>query len=140
MQRLPLPAGRNAEWVKDQYTLWLPKFLAPFVKVTNQGDQVNFALLTSKAVMLELLLNRERSSPDRQLLYVEGGLLSAEDNKGRLEFRVVLHRNFALAAIHDFKPSLPWSLYRLTQAIAHQWVMRNFGRFLQRQCAVQEAK
>ena len=140
VQRLPLPAGRNAEWVKDQYTLWLPKFLAPFVKVTNQGDQVNFALLTSKAVMLELLLNRERSSPDRQLLYVEGGLLSAEDNKGRLEFRVVLHRNFALAAIHDFKPSLPWSLYRLTQAIAHQWVMRNFGRFLQRQCAVQEAK
>lgn len=132
VQRLPLPEGRDAEWVKDQYTQWLPRTLAPFVKVTTQGDRVEFALLSSKAVMLELNLNRERSNADRQLLYVDGGLLSAEDNKGRLEFRVVLDRKFALAAIHDFKPSLPWPLYRFTQAVAHVWVMGRFSKFLKK--------
>lgn len=130
VQRLPLPPGRDAEWVKDQYAVWLPKFLAPFIKVATPNDHMSFSLLTSKAVMLDLVLNRDRSSADRQLLYVKGGLLSAKDNKGRLEFREVLNRKFILAAIHEFKPSLPWPLYRLTQAIAHVWVMRNFSRYL----------
>jgi uncharacterized protein YbjT (DUF2867 family) len=130
VQRLPLPRGCDAEWVKDQYQEWLPKFLAPFVKVDTHGDHVRFSLLTSKAVMLDLVLNRERSTPDRQLLYIEGGLLSAEDNKGRLEFREVLKRQFAIAAIHDFKPSLPWPLYRFTQALIHLWVMHSFAKFL----------
>ena len=132
VQRLPLPAGRDAEWVKDEYTKWLPKFLAPFVRVIVSGNQIRFAFLSQRATMLELTLNQERSAPDRQLLYVTGGLLSATDNKGRLEFREVLDRKFALAAIHDFKPSLPWSIYRYTQALAHIWVMRNFSRFLAR--------
>ena len=130
VQRLPLPPGRDAAWIKDRYAAWLPKFLAPFVKVETHGHRVLFTLLTSKLVMLELIFNPERSSPDRQLLYVTGGLLSAADNEGRLEFRVVLNRRFVLAAIHDFKPSLPWGFYRLTQAVAHAWVMRNFRRDL----------
>lgn len=130
VQRLVLPPGHDAEWVKNQYAAWLPKFLAPMVKVENRGHHVRFSLLTSHAVMLDLAFNKERSTPDRQLLYVEGGLLSAADNKGRLEFRVVSKRKFVLAAIHDFKPSLPWSLYRITQALAHIWVMRNFSKFL----------
>ncbi len=130
VQRLPLPPGRDAEWIKDQYAKWLPKFCAPFVKVDTQKDHLRFSLLSLRAVMLDLVLNRERSTPDRQLLYIEGGMLSADDNKGRLEFRVVLKRKFVLAAIHDFKPSLPWSFYRFTQAVAHVWVMRNFANYL----------
>ncbi len=130
VQRLPLPPGADAEWLKNQYTHWLPKFLAPLVKVETQGDHVRFSLLTSKAVMLDLVFNKERSTPDRQLLYIDGGLLSSCDNKGRLEFRVVLQHQFAIAAIHDFKPSLPWPLYRYTQAFMHLWVMRGFAKFL----------
>jgi len=135
VQRLPLPAGRNAEWLKDQYLCWLPKFLAPFVKVQVEGEHARFSLLSSKLIVLDLALNKQRSSLDRQLLYVVGGLLAASGNKGRLEFRVVLDRKFALAAIHDFKPSLPWSLYRFTQALAHLWVMRNFAKYLAKQSA-----
>ena len=130
VQRLPLPHGRDAEWIKNQYIHWLPKFLTPFVKVETKQDTVRFSFFTSRVVLLELLLNRERSHPDRQLLYVVGGLLSAKDNQGRLEFRVVLRRKYVLAAIHDFKPSLPWPLYRFTQALAHVWVMMQFSKYL----------
>ena len=133
VQRLPLPRGRNAEWLKDEYGRWLARFLWPFVIIDAREGHLRFSLLTSKATMLNLELNRERSSVDRQLLYVKGGLLSAKDNVGRLEFRVVLRRQFALAAIHEFRPSLPWPIYRFSQAIMHAWVMRGFAKHLARE-------
>ncbi len=46
----------------------------------------------------------------------------------RLEFREVLDGSAALVAIHDYRPTLPWPLYNLTQARAHLWVMKNFAR------------
>ena len=80
--------------------------------------------------MLELTTNLERSSPDRQLLYITGGVLASNENRGRLEFRVVLKRRCVLAAIHDFKPSLPWFAYKYTQAIIHLIVMKSFSAYL----------
>jgi hypothetical protein len=52
--------------------------------------------------------------------------------RGRFEFREVLDRRWIIAAIHDFRPKLPWSLYNFSQAIVHLWVMRSFGRHLRR--------
>lgn len=130
VQRLPLPLGKDAEWVKDQYVTWLPRFLAPLIQVIVRDNRVSFSLFISKEVMLDLFINRERSNPDRQLLYIKGGQLVSPDDKGRLEFRVVLHRRFVLAAIHDFRPSLPWFLYRYTQALIHLWVMSSFAKYL----------
>lgn len=136
VQRLPLAPNRNAEWVKDQYIRWLPKFLSPLIKVGVTGTNVQFAIFMSRVVLLDLDLNNERSSPDRQLLYITGGLLASEGSKGRLEFRVVLRRKFVLAAIHEFRPSLPWYFYRYSQAVVHLWVMKNFGRYLSKRMNV----
>lgn len=130
VQRLPLPLGKNAEWVKERYVAWLPQFLGPFIKVRREGDRVVFSFLRENWVLLELTLNPERSGPDRQLLYLGKGWMIARENVGRLEFRVVLNRQYLLAAIHDFTPSLPWYIYRFTQARLHLWVMRAFSRAL----------
>ena len=75
----------------------------------------------------------ERSAAsDRQLFYISGGLLARKTEQPtrspRLEFREVLNGSAALVAIHDYRPTLPWPLYNLTQARAHLWVMRNFAR------------
>ena len=76
----------------------------------------------------------DRSSVDRQLFYVTGGLLSraAEGTRPRLEFRTVLDAAIGLAAVHDFVPSLPWFIYKYTQALVHLFVMRCFARHLAR--------
>jgi hypothetical protein len=75
----------------------------------------------------------ERSTPDRTVLYIQGGMLAQDEpGRGRLEFRVVLGGGAILAAIHDFVPRLPWFIYNLTQAPAHLWVMFAFGRHLKR--------
>ncbi len=130
VQRMGLPEGKNALWVKDRYVEWLPKFFAPLIRVKVEGPRIAFSALFSKPVLLELRLSEERSNPDRQLLYIIRGLLVRRKERGRLEFRVVLGRRFVLAAIHDFSPALPWFVYKLTQAKLHIIVMRVFGRSL----------
>ncbi len=133
LQRLPLPRGKNAQWVAAEYVRWLPRFLLPAVKVTMKADGTwHFNILFFSKPILILKYSPERSTPDRQLFYIVGGSLVSKENlgRGRLEFREVLDGTAILAAIHEFRPNLPWYLYNLTQAQAHLWVMRNFKRRL----------
>jgi hypothetical protein len=133
VQRLPLPQGKNADWVKAQYFEWLPRYLTPFLKVQIFGSSLAFCIFGSKVVLIELKLNTDRSNADRQLLYIVKGFLVHAENRGRLEFRVVLNRKYVLAAIHDYQPMLPWYVYVYTQAKAHLIVMNSFRRYLQKQ-------
>lgn len=132
VQRLQLPDEKDARWVKDQYLSWLPRFLTPFIVVTKNGDSILFSLFKKGICLLEMSFSNERSSEDRQLLYVLKGLLVSGSNRGRLEFRVVLNRRYVLAAIHEFKPALPWFIYKYTQAKLHLFVMNAFSRHLAR--------
>lgn len=132
VQRLPVPSGKSAEWVMNQYVHWLPRFFYPFAIVSLNGNRVSFSVLLRKWVMLDLSLHKGRSSEDRQLLYIEGGFLMSDDTRGRLEFREVLNRRFVLAAIHNYTPSLPWFVYKYTQAWIHLFVMNAFRRYLVR--------
>lgn len=131
VQRLPLPGGKNAEWVKNLYLEWLPQFLRPLIHVRQEANLVLFSILFDRWTLLELKLSPDRSDVDRQLLYVVKGFLAAEGNRGRLEFRVVLNRRFVLAALHDFSPSIPWYIYKYTQAKVHLRVMNAFARHLE---------
>lgn len=128
VQRLSLPKGKNAEWIKEQYLNWLPRFLSPIINAKSEGPTASLSFGSKQ--LLSLKLNQERSNCDRQLLYFNDGLLVSNENRGRIEFRVVLNRRFVLAAIHDYRPSLPWFIYKLTQAWFHLLVMRAFAKYL----------
>ncbi len=130
VQRLPLQAGRDAKWMKDQYVEWLPKFFFPFIKVKQENDITIFSLFGTRLSLLEMKISEERSNQDRQLMYVLTGFLVSKKNRGRLEFRVVLNRRFVIAAIHDFRPALPWFIYKYTQAKLHLFVMNSFSKYL----------
>jgi uncharacterized protein YbjT (DUF2867 family) len=133
IQRLVLPKGRDALWVAEEYFNWLPLFFWALIKIKIEGDRCTFYVINERFKFLVLERNRERSSPDRQLLYIVGGLLVRVHTRGRLEFREVLNRKYVLAAIHEFTPALPWFIYRYTQAILHLFVMNAFGRHLKKQ-------
>jgi uncharacterized protein YbjT (DUF2867 family) len=130
IQRLVLPPGRNAEWVALEYFNWLPTFFSTLVRVIIDGNRCTFYLIHPSIQILILEKSVERSSPERQLLYVVGGLLSGPMDRGRLEFREVLDRQYVMAALHEFRPALPWFIYRWTQAIVHLIVMKAFGEHL----------
>ena len=131
VQRLPLPKGRDAAWVADEYVRWLPNALWPLIRVDIDEARVCcFYAVGIKKPLLILSFASERSAPDRQLFYITGGLLAAETDRGRLEFRETPDHQSILAAIHDFRPRLPWMIYENTQALFHLGVMHAFGRHL----------
>ncbi len=130
IQRIVLPKGKNAEWVAQEYFRWLPQFFSKLIRIKIIGERCRFYLIHPSICFLELERSTERSTPDRQLLYIVGGILVKVHSRGRLEFREVLNRNYVLAAIHEFTPALPWFVYRYTQAIIHLFVMNAFGRHL----------
>lgn len=135
VQRLPLPPQRDARWVANEYMRWLPRFIWILLRCDVESDgRVRFSVRGTKICLLELAHAPERSEPDRQLFRITGGALARVSTafRGRFEFREVLDRRWIIAAIHDFRPKLPWSLYNFSQAIVHLWVMRSFGRHLRR--------
>jgi uncharacterized protein YbjT (DUF2867 family) len=143
IQRLPLPTGWDAKRIALGYFNWLPRFLAPLVQVRERGEGLwSFRLLGLPLDLLRLKDAGPRSFPDRSLFWIVGGLLVAKDSPAtaRLEFRLVRGESFFLAAIHEFKPRLPWLVYRWTQAKIHLWVMRAFGRHLARQTGTGPSK
>lgn len=135
VQRLALPPGRDADWVALHYSWWLPKLFWGImirVKVDQNGCYFYFRFL--RRSLLDLTFSHARSSKDRPLYYITGGLL-ARLNKlphhGRLEFREVLNNKYVLVAIHDYVPTIPWYIYNATQALLHVWVMGKYGRHLE---------
>ncbi|BBH54129.1 NAD(P)H-binding protein [Fluviispira sanaruensis] len=130
VQRLSLPSGWNAIDVAQEYTKWLPKFLFFFIRSKIDGEYIHFKLFG--LTLLTLFHSFDRSSLDRQLFYIRGGFLVKKPvfANARLEFRISPHEQSVVAAIHDFYPSLPWYIYRFTQAIAHALVMEMFNKFL----------
>lgn len=132
IQRLELPPGRNASWVAREYARWVPRFMAPFVDVKSSDERLMFSLRSLPWPLLVLELDDDASGPDRQLYWICGGLLAGKGDRARLEFRQLFDPGIALAAIHKFRPRLPWFIYRHTQALVHRVVMHFFGRHLKK--------
>ena len=140
IQRLPLPPGRDAIWVAREYARWLPLLFRYVLRVTVD-DQLNlaFRLAGCRRPLLELGYSQDRSSADRPLYYITGGVLAGKPDvsdgraPARLEFRESPDRRSVLAAIFNYRPSLPWWFYRLTQAPIHLFVMKLFAWHLGRQ-------
>lgn len=131
VQRLKVPTGCRAIHVAQDYMTWLPRMLGFLVRVHAQHERfLNFDFFGITKPLLVLEYEPSRSQTDRQLFYVREGLLSAVTNRGRLEFREVLGGRYVMAALHEFRPKLPWYIYRFTQAQLHLWVMKRFQRHL----------
>ncbi len=132
VQRLTTKTEYKASEVGVEYMKFLGLFFSPILKVKIKGGAIGFYFPLIPRALLILSYSHRRSDQRRVLFYTRGGLLSRREGKGRLEFRVLEGMGIILAAIHDFRPRLPWTLYRATQAIVHVWVMRSFGRYLSR--------
>jgi uncharacterized protein YbjT (DUF2867 family) len=141
VQRLALPPGYDAYTVADEYLRWLPRHLRGLlsVEVTRADEDrasppvlARIRIRPLRRPVLELRFSPERSSPDRPLFYVTGGLLAPRDpSRGRLEFREVGDGRTVLAALHDYVPRLPFGVYVVTQGLIHRLVMSAFARYLQ---------
>ena len=136
IQRITLPQGRNAAWMADTFFQWLPHFARPFVlcEVDMAGNWRIYSRFP-RLHFITLSFQPNHSSPDRRMYFITGGLLARghEALRPRFEFRDVLHCRYTIAAIHDFRPQLPWGFYVLTQAVIHLIAMRTFQKFMEKE-------
>jgi hypothetical protein len=132
VQRMALPDGWSAATVTREYGKWLSRHFRGLLTVdTDESGMVRFLIGGLKVCLLELTPTPFSEDSERCAFYITGGCLARQvDPPGRLEFRVIDSRRCVMASIHDFAPTLPWWLYANTQAVAHLWVMRAFGRHL----------
>ncbi|MFC1679259.1 NAD-dependent epimerase/dehydratase family protein [Elusimicrobiota bacterium] len=134
VQRMKLPKGKSARWAAEQYAAWLPVFFRMIFRVkTDARRNVTIFPPLLSIPLLELEFSEDRSSgSDRQLFLISGGLLARltwrMTARPRLEFREVLSGEVLLVAIHDYRPTIPWPIYNLTQALVHVWVMGHFAK------------
>lgn len=138
IQRFVRPRSKDAHAVSLDYFSWLPSAFAPLILVEETAPgRWAFRLRFMARALLELEHASERSTSARSIYLIRGGLLVAPESspRARLEFREILGRRFVFAAIHEFVPRLPWIVYACTQAIVHLFVMRAFGRHLERLAA-----
>lgn len=141
IQRLASPPNLSTQALAHEYNSFLNKMFSFFIHVKLEKEFTHFSLF-GKLKLLTLRLSLDRSFEDRILFYVTGGILSRilPGKKPRLEFRKVLKNQFLIVAIHDFSPSLPWFIYKFTQALVHVWVMERFNRHLLRFSEQKELK
>ncbi len=134
VQRLTLPEGRDAAWAAREYIRWLPGEAGSLLFADVDGMRISLGWALPKIELLQLTYAPHRSGSDRALFYVTGGLLARIDasHRGRFEFRRVLDPRTLIAAVHEFRPTLPWWIYNATQSLAHLYVMHRFRLHLER--------
>ncbi|WP_342564531.1 hypothetical protein NST84_04990 [Paenibacillus sp. FSL R7-0345] len=135
IQRVVLPGNTDAGWTARYYLEWLGSLLKPLIRIDNNDDNLHrICLRGSRCAILELTYLSERSSAASTVYRISGGVLTKQifASESRLEFLQLPGSRECIIAIHDYLPSLPWYLYKYTQAGVHLLVMAAFRRHLRR--------
>ncbi|TDL96602.1 NAD(P)H-binding protein [Macrococcus carouselicus] len=132
VQRITIPSSWSIDQTANYYMNWLSRVGLSFINTAINGDTLFITLPIFKDPILILEKNKDYTDDDRVLFMIKGGIFSkkakeGEENRARLEFRRVLDTNQCIIAIHEYEPTLPWIVYKLTQARIHLLVMTLFG-------------
>ena len=131
IQRYSRPAGWSALDVARAYFKWLPTDV-PGIKSTESEGVFTISLAGVRGLILRL--EPGRSTPDCAYLAVADGVMTGRTElEARFEFRVLLDGVSAMASVIGYQPSLPAAVYRFTQAVMHERIMRRFGEWLAEQ-------
>lgn len=135
IQRMPLPGKWPAHVLTRIYAKWIKRFTLGFIQDVQMDDgRIDLCLVSQRMVLIELTPTPYSSGCQyRRAYYITGGLLVQNvEPPGRFEVRIFPKMGVVIAAIHGYKPRLPWWLYSISQAQIHLLVMRAFGRYLGR--------
>lgn len=142
IQRLPLIPSVSCDEIAREYETWLPKAMLGLIKV-EPGLDSGLIIFRLRGLSWPLLVLKPVPSGNDRLrakFHIVGGILSKRSDCGWLEFRQVADKKFTLVSINEFVPTLPWYIYRFTQAILHKWTMTSFAEHLQKSHSAVEVK
>lgn len=140
IQRIQLPSNLDAKEIASLYISYIQTSLPSLVSVRNDFPYISFCTRYRSVALLKMKYIERRSRKDRSMFYIRGGFLASEPLKfARLEIRLVPSTGATLFAVHDYRPSLPWFLYRSTQAILHKKIIEKFSLWVNNQSLIKDS-
>lgn len=126
VQRAPIPPGWTIENIAWYYFGWLDEIVYGLVNTKIEDDTVYVYVLDKPEPMLVMRLDSKNSREDIVIFEIIGGKLRKRwaNKKQRFEFRKLRATDEFIMALHDFEPSLPWPIFKMTQAPIHSLVSR----------------
>ena len=128
ISRVVLPKDVNMIQLAESYANFLNRITLNVVN--SDFDEDNFTI-TVPCLNKKLLLLRKdfKASDNERILYrIVGGdfVLDVDGGNARLEFRRLPNSDECIIALQEYRPTLPWWVYKYTQAKVHKSVMNIF--------------
>lgn len=126
--RFEIPDGYSIKDVTTEYARFINNITLHLVKGTINEHEFNMNVPFINKFILKMKKDEHDSSEEMAVYRIVGGDLAHADNGGnaRFEFRRLRNTNEGIIALQEYEPTLPWVVYKLTQAKVHKTVMNIF--------------
>ena len=132
MTRFRIPESYSIQDVTREYAEFINNITLHLVNGTINEHEFNIQLPLIRKCILKMKRDNHDSINEMIVYKIVGGDLAMVKNSGnaRFEFRRILDTNEGIAALQEYESTLPWGVYKFTQAIAHKFVMGVFKQHM----------
>ncbi|MDW3930784.1 NAD-dependent epimerase/dehydratase family protein [Staphylococcus saprophyticus] len=128
ISRVVLPKDVNMIQLAESYANFLNRITLNVVNSDFNQDNFTISVPCLNKDLLLLSKDFKASNNERILYRIVGGdfALDSDGGNARLEFRRLPNSDACIIALQEYKPTLPWWVYKYTQAKVHKSVMNLF--------------
>ena len=128
ISRVVLPKDVNMIQLAESYANFLNRITLNVVNSDFNGDNFTISVPCLNKDLLLLSKDFNASNNERILYRIVGGdfALDSDGGNARLEFRRLPNSDACIIALQEYEPTLPWWVYKYTQAKVHKSVMNLF--------------
>ena len=132
MTRFRIPESYSIQDVTREYAEFINNITLHLVNGTINEHEFNIQLPLIRKCILKMKRDNHDSINEMIVYKIVGGDLAMVKDSGnaRFEFRRILDTNEGIAALQEYESTLPWGVYKFTQAIAHKFVMGVFKQHM----------
>lgn len=128
ISRVVLPKDVNMIQLAESYANFLNRITLNVVNSDFNEDNFTISVPFLNKDLLLLSKDFKASNNERILYRIVGGDFASDSDGGnaRLEFRRLPNSDACIIALQEYEPTLPWWVYKYTQAKVHKSVMNLF--------------
>lgn len=128
ISRVVLPKDVNMIQLAELYANFLNRITLNVVNSDFNEDNFTISVPCLNKDLLLLSKDFKASNNERILYRIVGGdfALDSDGGNARLEFRRLPNSDACIIALQEYEPTLPWWVYKYTQAKVHKSVMNLF--------------
>ncbi|MGI2254185.1 MULTISPECIES: NAD-dependent epimerase/dehydratase family protein [Staphylococcus] len=128
ISRVVLPKDVNMIQLAESYANFLNRITLNVVNSDFNEDNFTISVPCLNKDLLLLSKDFKASNNERILYRIVGGdfALDSDGGNARLEFRRLPSSDACIIALQEYEPTLPWWVYKYTQAKVHKSVMNLF--------------